>query len=75
MGSSELQARIVSTILKFLYRNLDDLSYEVVTSEAGLHLGKKDNLSADIAIFDKNILKVRKPQNKYFDIPPWWMLE
>lgn len=70
MGSSELQATLVSVILKFLYRNLDDVSYFVVTSEAGLHLSKKNNLSADIAVYDKAALKNRKPQKKYFDIPP-----
>jgi len=70
MGSGELQSRITAAILKFLYRNLEDSLYEVVTGEAGLHLKKKTNLSADIAIYDKKILRKRKPQNKYFDIPP-----
>ena len=75
MGSGELQSRITAAILKFLYRNLEDSLYEVVTGEAGLHLKKKTNLSADIAIYDKNVLKNRKPQNKYFDIPPMVNIE
>jgi len=70
MGSGELQSRITAAILKFLYRNLEDSLYEVVTGEAGLHLKKNTNLSADIAVYDKEILKKRKPENKYFDIPP-----
>lgn len=70
MGSGELQSRITSAILKFLCRNLDDHIYEVATGDAGLHLRKNTNLSADIAIYDKLLLKDRKPQNKYFDIPP-----
>ncbi|MFP4091878.1 MAG: Uma2 family endonuclease [Cyclobacteriaceae bacterium] len=70
MGSSELQATLTSIILEYLYTNLDKRSYRIVTGEAGLHLEGKTNLSADIAIYDKEILKDRKLQKKYFDIPP-----
>ncbi len=69
-GCSELQATLASVILRFLYKNLDDASYFIVTGEPGLHLAKRNNLSADIAIYDKAVLKDRKPQKKYFDIPP-----
>lgn len=70
MGSGELQSTLISVILDYLYSNLDKKSYRIITSEAGLHLKKNTNLSADIAIYDKRLLKDRKPQNKYFDIPP-----
>lgn len=70
MGSGELQSRLTAAILKFLFRNLDESLYEVITGEAGLHLKKNTNLSADIAIYDKKILRKRKPQNIYFDIAP-----
>lgn len=70
MGSGELQSTLISIILEYLYGNLDKSSYRIISNEAGLHLKKKTNLSADIAIYDKQILKDRKLQNKYFDIPP-----
>jgi Uma2 family endonuclease len=70
MGSGELQSILISIILDYLYGNLDKSSYRIISNEAGLHLKKNTNLSADIAIYDKNVLKNRKPQNKYFDIPP-----
>ena len=70
MGSGELQATLSSIILKYLYKNLDDKAYRIITGEAGLHLKKKTNLSADIAIYGKPVLKDRKLRNEYFDIPP-----
>jgi hypothetical protein len=75
MGSGELQSTLISIILEYLYSNLDKSSYRIISNEAGLHLKKKTNLSADIAIYNKNVLKNRKPQNKYFDIPPWSTLK
>lgn len=70
MGSGELQSTLVSIILEYLYGNLAKSRYRIISSEAGLHLKKKTNLSADIAIYDKSTLARRKLQNKDFDIPP-----
>lgn len=75
MGGSKLQATLTSIILKYLYKNLDESAYRIVTGEAGLHLKKKTNLSADIVIYDKALLKGRKLQKKCFDIPPWSILK
>ena len=70
MGSGELQSTLISIILDYLYNNLDKSRYRIISNEVGLHLKKKTNLSADIAVYDKQLLKNRKLQNKYFDIPP-----
>ena len=73
MGSSDLQSIIVGILYGSLWNKIDRKQYRLVTSEAGLHLSKGNNLSADIAIFDKATLP--PPKGKYFDVPPKVMIE
>jgi hypothetical protein len=67
MGSSSIQAMIVTIILYNLKSRLDKKRYAIVTNESGLHLSKKSNLSNDIAIFNKSEIKLT---NKYFEVAP-----
>lgn len=68
MGSSSLQAMLVSMIHGFLFMTINRKNYLLATNESGIHLDKNSNLSNDIAIFDKSLsLKLTE---KYFDIPP-----
>jgi Uma2 family endonuclease len=67
MGSSSLQAYLVSLINAFIFVKLNHKKYIVVTSEAGLHIEKGNNLANDIAIFDKENTILN---DKYFDKPP-----
>lgn len=73
MGSSDLQSVIVGAIYGYLWGGIDRKRYRLVTSEAGLHAGPRNNFSADIAIFDKATLPPLK--GKYFDVPPKVMIE
>ena len=75
MGCSDLQGLIVSRILRYLYKFLDEDKYEILTNEVGLHLGKKTNISSDIAIFDKKLLQKTPFKNKYFEIAPMVVIE
>ncbi|MCU0355216.1 MAG: Uma2 family endonuclease [Cytophagales bacterium] len=75
MGSSSLQGTIISCLLKYLYRNLDDKDHFVYTNEIGLHLKKGANLSSDIAIYDRDTLKKTPINNQYFEIPPLAVVE
>ena len=68
MGSSSIQAMLVSLIHGFLFMNIDRKRYLLVTNESGIHLDKGTNVSNDIAIFDKS--KGLTLTNKYFDTPP-----
>jgi Uma2 family endonuclease len=52
MGSSVSQSMVISILLNFLYKSLDEDKYLVLTNELGLHLEKGTNLAADIAIVD-----------------------
>ena len=68
MGSSSLQATLVATLVMFLGRVINRKKYLVVTNESGIHLDKGNNLSNDIAIFDKSAGLTLT--DKYFTIPP-----
>jgi hypothetical protein len=74
-GSSSLQSIIVSCILAFLYETIDKQKYQIATNEAGLHLSKKNNLSADIAIYDKELILKTALNDKYFEIMPLSVIE
>ncbi|MBC8152109.1 MAG: Uma2 family endonuclease [Bacteroidetes bacterium] len=73
MGSSDLQSIIVTILVGTLWNKVDRKTYQLATSESGLHLAVGDNLSADIAIFDKATLGTLK--GKYFDVPPKIVIE
>ena len=76
MGSSGLQAFVVSDILlRFLFKNLPEDDYAIVSNEAGLHLGKKNNLATDIGIYATDVLLPKKITDKYLDIPPLIAIE
>lgn len=68
MGSSSLQAMLVSLIHGFLFTQIDRKRYLLATNESGIHLDKGTNLSNDIAIFDKSTGLVLT--DKYFNVPP-----
>ena len=75
MGSSDIQGVFINNILMYLYDNIDRKKYYLLTNELGLHLNKKNNLAADIAIFDRKEFFKRKIQGKYVDIPPKIIIE
>jgi hypothetical protein len=75
MGSSDLQSIIIDCILKFLYSKVDINKYKFLTNELGLHLDKNNNLSADIAIYERLQLVNHSFTGKYLDIPPRAVIE
>lgn len=70
MGSSELQVAIIDLLLNFLYKNLDQKQFKAFTNEIGLHIDTNNNISADIAIFDRDTFFSKKPQTKYTTVAP-----
>lgn len=72
MGSSALQSILVSLIYGFVLHNRDKKKYLPVTNEAGVHLGLTDNLSCDVAIFEKGTFTAN---TKYFDVAPNVVIE
>ncbi|WKN42905.1 Uma2 family endonuclease [Tunicatimonas pelagia] len=75
-GSSGLRSFIITNVLvRFLMRNLPEEEYDILSNEAGLHLGKNNNLATDIGIYPIGALTPDKLTNQYLDIPPQVAIE
>lgn len=74
MGSSILQAWIISSLVEFLVKNLPK-KYKVITNEAGFQFGPKSWRNLDIAIFDKEKVLKEGLDNKYIKTPPEVVIE
>ena len=72
MGSGSLQSLIVSLIHAFIMNNRDKKKYMPFTNEAGVHIELNDNLSCDVAIYEKGTFDIT---TKYFDVPPKIVIE
>jgi Uma2 family endonuclease len=70
MGVSKIQANLISYILRQLFRFLNEDEYYIHSNEAGVHLGKNDNLAGDILIFDKQVLTPDLINDNYAEVPP-----
>lgn len=75
MGSSGLQGIIIEYILWLLFDNIDRKKYRILTNEQGLHLDRKNNLSADIAIYDVDVFDVKNADKHYNTAPPKIQIE
>jgi Uma2 family endonuclease len=75
MGCSSLQAELISYLLSVIYQFIDRSKYRVYTNEIGNHIDVNNNLSNDIAIFDKTVLTADKINKKYPDVPPKLVIE
>lgn len=75
MGCSSLQAELVSYVLSVIYQFIDRKKYRVYTNEIGSHIDTNNNLSNDIAIYDKATLTPDKINKKYPDVPPKIVIE
>jgi hypothetical protein len=69
MGSSSLQAFIISFLMEVIIKGKLSESYQVMVSEPGLHIDSKNNVLGDILIYDKQILTPDKINAKYLSVP------
>ena len=72
MGSSSLQSILVSLIHAYMMVNRDKKKYIPVTNEAGVHLDLNNNLSCDVAVFEKGTFDIT---TKYFSTAPKIVIE
>jgi Uma2 family endonuclease len=72
MGSSSLQAVLVSILNWFVSNHINRKKYLVASNESGLHIDSGANLANDIAIYDKVTTTLN---NKYFETPPKLVIE
>lgn len=74
MGSSFIQSLIISNLFYILKKDLSE-KFIPLTSEVGLKFEKNSWRSADIAIFERDILKQIANPNKYIEVPPKYVIE
>lgn len=72
MGSSSLQAVVVYVIGLLIGNSIDRKKYYIGSNESGLHLSTGNNLANDLAIFDRENVKL---DNKYFNVAPKVVIE
>ncbi|MEO6283882.1 MAG: Uma2 family endonuclease [Dyadobacter sp.] len=70
MGSSSLQAFLITYLTIWIGKQIDDDKYHILTNEAGLHLDRKNNLAGDLLIFDSQKLTIDKINKNYADVAP-----
>jgi Uma2 family endonuclease len=75
MGSSSLQAILVAFLMEIIIEGKLKRKYEVLISEAGIHLNKNNNLAGDILIYDPAVLTPDRINKHYADVPPKMVIE
>lgn len=72
MGSSSLQAVLVSILNWFVTSHINRKKYLVASNESGLHIDTGANLANDIAVYEKASVNLN---DKYFETPPKLVIE
>lgn len=62
-------------LVVLLVNQLDENLFTVLTSEAGLHLDRRNNLAGDILIFDNETLPIEAINEFYASVPPKVVIE
>ncbi|MRS65597.1 Uma2 family endonuclease [Larkinella terrae] len=75
MGSSSLQWVLVSYFMRIMFRSLNEKKYWFASNEAGVHIDHRNNLSHDVAIYEKSILTPDKINVHYVDVPAKVVIE
>ena len=77
MGCSGIQAIIIDCIVEFLHMQNYNIGkkYQILYSELGLHLNLKNNLAADIAIYNKADILESDISDKYMSKSPRVIIE
>jgi Uma2 family endonuclease len=75
MGCSSLQFVLVDYLQQILYAAGVSRRYWIASNEAGLHIELRNNLSTDIALYDKTVLTPARISNRYADVPPALAIE
>lgn len=70
MGSSTLQSLIITHLIIFLGKKINDETHTILSSETGIHLNKYNNLAGDILIFENSVLPIEAIDEHYAIVPP-----
>ena len=70
MGSSSLQAFLITYLTIWIGKQIDDSKYTILINEAGLHIDQGNNLAGDLLIFDNQVFGIEKINKRYADVAP-----
>ena len=73
VGSSDLQAWMIDTIVRFLHLTLDYKKYKVLSNEVGYRFARRSWYNLDIAVVDRT--KIKKLTGRFLEIPPEVVIE
>ncbi|WP_457625093.1 Uma2 family endonuclease [Persephonella sp.] len=73
MGSSDLQAWMIDTIVRFLHLTLDYKKYKVLSNEVGYKFARRSWYNLDIAVVDRT--KIKKLTGRFLEISPEVVIE
>ena len=75
MGCSSLQSYILEYLRMLFYTKTDIRKYILMGNEIGYHIDHNENLSRDMAIYEKSPDLIAKINKKYIDIAPLIAIE
>ncbi|CAN5464404.1 hypothetical protein BH10BAC3_BH10BAC3_36070 [soil metagenome] len=75
MGASGLQIILIAYMVDLLNSNINKKAFWVLSGEAGLHIGFRNNVSSDVCVYEKSKLTPDKITSNYLDIPPKLVVE
>jgi hypothetical protein len=75
MGSSSLQAIIITHILSIIIKSLDEEEFWLMTNEAGVHIDHLNNLAGDIMLYQRSRLNSSDIRNRYVNKPANLVIE
>jgi Uma2 family endonuclease len=73
MGSSDLQALLVTLIVAYLHNQLDKKKFIVFSNEVGYRFARRSWYNLDIAVVDRT--KIKKLTGRFLEIPPEVVIE
>lgn len=75
MGSSTLQAIIITHILSIIIKSLNEEEFWLMTNEAGMHVDHRNNFAGDVMLYERNRLDASDIKNHYTTKPANVVLE
>jgi Uma2 family endonuclease len=75
MATGQLQTLIINALQEHLIINYRKKGYKFLSNEVGLHISLNNNLSCDLVAFENAVLATLEQDNKYYPVPPTFVIE
>jgi Uma2 family endonuclease len=75
IATGQLQTLIINALQEHLIINYRKKGYKFLSNEVGLHISLNNNLSCDLVAFENAVLATLEQDNKYYPVPPTFVIE